>query len=85
MQLEATRCKTRLVVHSDGAAPRRVVSVGYCIGGGVSTLAAAWAGVQWPTADVRCITFGAPAVGNAAFVAAFRYDIVTHSFAFKQL
>lgn len=53
-------------------APRRIVCVGFCVGGSVATLAATWAAIQWPTADVRCISFGASAVGNAAFAAAFK-------------
>lgn len=47
--------------------------VGFCAAGSVTTLAAAWVAVQWPTADVRCISFGAPAVGNAEFTASFKY------------
>ena len=33
---------------------------------------ATWAVFQWPQADVRCISFGSPKVGNSAFVKAFR-------------
>lgn len=29
---------------------------------------ATWAALQWPGADVRCITFGSPRVGNRKFV-----------------
>ncbi|DBA97135.1 hypothetical protein WJX77_011944 [Trebouxia sp. C0004] len=54
-------------------APRRIVCVGFCVGGSVATLSATWAAIQWPTADVRCISFGASAVGNAAFAAAFKW------------
>lgn len=52
--------------------PRRIVCLGFCAAGSVSTLAAAWAAVQWPTADVRSISFGAPACGNAEFAATFQ-------------
>ena len=52
--------------------PRRIVCVGFCAAGSVTTLTAAWAAVQWPAADVRCISFGAPAVGNTAFTASFK-------------
>ena len=45
---------------------------GFCVGGSLATIAACWAALQSPTSDVRCITFGAPRVGNAAFVEAFR-------------
>ena len=58
--------------HAGGASPRRISCVAFCGAGSVITLAAAWAAVQWPTADVRCISFGAPAVGNADFAAAFK-------------
>ena len=52
--------------------PRRIIMTGFCIGGSLATIAACWAALQSPTSDVRCITFGAPHVGNAAFVEAFR-------------
>ena len=61
-----------LGVCAGGQNPRRIVCVGFCAAGSVATLAAAWAAVQWPTADVRCISFGAPAVGNTHFTAAFK-------------
>ena len=32
---------------------------------------AAWAAIQFPEADVRCITFGSPRVGNTKFKQAF--------------
>ena len=32
---------------------------------------AAWAALQWSQADVRCITFGSPRVGNRPFKRAF--------------
>ncbi len=55
-----------------GVTPRRITSVGYCVGGSVASLAAVFAALQCPTADVRCITFGSQLVGNAAFAEAFR-------------
>ena len=55
-----------------GRTPRRVLLTGFCMGGSLATIAACWAALQSPTSDVRCITFGAPNVGNAAFVDAFR-------------
>ena len=67
-------CPMLLMLYAGGTPPRRISTIGFCIGGSVATLAATWAAVQWPTADVRCISFGAPAVGNASFVAAFRSD-----------
>jgi dienelactone hydrolase len=56
-----------------GSTPRRIVLTGFCVGGSLATIAACWAALQSPTSDVRCITFGAPCVGNAAFVEAYRY------------
>lgn len=61
-----------LCCNAGDVAPRRIISVGFCGAGSVSTLAAAWLAMQWPTADVRCISFGAPALGNTAFAAAFK-------------
>ena len=55
-----------------GYIPRRITCAGHGLGGGLATLAACWAGCTLATADVRCITFAAPRVGNAAFVAAFQ-------------
>lgn len=52
--------------------PRRIIMTGFCVGGSLATIAACWAALQSPTSDVRCITFGAPHSGNAAFVEAFR-------------
>ena len=40
---------------------------GHSLGAGVASLAAPWAALQWPSADVRCVTFGNPKPGNAAF------------------
>eukprot|EP00887_Chlorella_sp_A99_P002580 scaffold6.g2580.t1 len=51
-----------------GAHPRSCT--GYCVGGAVVTIVAAWAALRWPAADVRCIVFGAPRVGNASFAEA---------------
>ena len=60
-------------MNAGDASPRRIACVAFCGAGSVITLAAAWAAVQWPTADVRCITFGSQLVGNAAFAESFRY------------
>ena len=32
---------------------------------------ATWAALQYPQADIRCVTFGSPRVGNKAFKRAF--------------
>ena len=47
-----------LCIAAGGIVPRRIICCGYCFGGGIATLAATWASLQVPTADVRCITFG---------------------------
>ena len=52
---------------SDGRAPQRVVAIGHSLGGAVAQLAALWATLRFPRADVRCISFGAPRVGNHAW------------------
>jgi predicted lipase len=54
-----------------GYIPRRITCVGYALGGGLATLAAAWAALSIPTADIRCITFGSPRVGNSDFAEMF--------------
>ncbi|KAK9818390.1 hypothetical protein WJX72_011847 [[Myrmecia] bisecta] len=56
-----------------GRPPRRIICTGFCMGGSLATLGAVWAALQSPTADVRCITFGAPKVGNSAFAQVFRW------------
>ena len=33
---------------------------------------ATWATLEYPQADIRCITFGSPRVGNKAFKRAFQ-------------
>lgn len=57
-----------------GITPRRITCVGYCLGGAVANLTALFTALQYPTADVRCITFGAQYTGNAAFAEAFRCE-----------
>ncbi len=52
---------------SKGVAPDRIVVIGHSLGGAVAQLAALWATLQFPRADVRAITFGSPRVGNKAF------------------
>jgi hypothetical protein len=36
-----------------------------------------WAAWSYPDADVRCITFGSPLVGNSKFVSVFREVVGT--------
>eukprot|EP00892_Ulva_mutabilis_P000708 jgi/Ulvmu1/10638/UM066_0018.1 len=54
-----------------GFIPRRILCTGFSLGGGLASVAALWAALSVPTADVRCITFGAPRAGNKDFAAAF--------------
>jgi predicted lipase len=56
-----------MLKQSGGRAPDRVVLIGHSLGGAVAQLAALWATLQFPRADVRAVTFGSPRVGNAAF------------------
>ena len=45
----------------------RWVRAGHSLGAGVASLAATWAALQWPGADIRCVTFGNPKPGNQAY------------------
>ena len=45
--------------------------------GGALGAGAAWATLEYPDADVRCITFGSPRVGNAIFKKAFNALVAT--------
>ncbi|KAL0041862.1 hypothetical protein WJX79_007144 [Trebouxia sp. C0005] len=56
---------------SGGRVPTRVLCCGHSLGGALATLGATWAALQYPQADIRCITFGSPRVGNKAFKRAF--------------
>ena len=51
--------------------PRRITSTGFGVGGALATLASCWAAGKFATADVRCITLGAPRVGNKTFKKVF--------------
>ena len=54
---------------SNNATPVRVDVTGHSLGAGVASLAAVWASMTWPTADVRLVTFGSPKVGNSDWAA----------------
>ncbi|DBA68386.1 TPA: hypothetical protein ACH3X2_013690 [Trebouxia sp. C0005] len=60
---------------SGGVTPSLVIITGHSLGAGVASLAAPWAALQWPGADIRCVTFGNPKPGNQAYSDAFR-DLV---------
>lgn len=55
-----------------GTPPARVICTGHSMGGALACLGATWAALQFPAAEVRCITFGAPRVGNSRFIRAFK-------------
>ena len=48
---------------SGGRQPSRVICTGHSLGGALATLCAPWCAIEYPKADVRCITFGSPRVG----------------------
>lgn len=66
-----TRADVNLYTFVQGFIPRRILCTGFSLGGGLATVAALWAALTVPTADVRCVTFGAPRVGNSDFADAF--------------
>ncbi len=43
------------------------LAAGHSLGAGVASLAAPWAALQWPGADIRCVTIGNPKPGNQAY------------------
>lgn len=53
--------------------PTRVLCCGHSLGGALATLAATWAAMEYPKADIRCITLGSPRVGNKHFVRITKY------------
>ena len=55
-----------------GKTPARVICTGHSMGGALAALGATWAALQFPAAEIRCITFGAPRVGNSRFIRAFK-------------
>eukprot|EP00884_Botryococcus_braunii_P006436 jgi/Botrbrau1/15794/Bobra.4_1s0145.1 len=63
-----------------GEVPRRIVCTGLGLGGSVAIVAAVLAAIQYPSAEVRCITIDAPAFGTGggsqtqnAFNTLYRY------------
>lgn len=67
MSFPCHKLKWRLLLQvitrlSNGPFPRRVLCTGMGGGGAYATLCAVWAAVTFPLAQIRHITFGAPAV-----------------------
>lgn len=52
---------------------RRLVTTGIHAGGALATLAAPPCQLQWPSANVRCLTFGSPRVGTRALAHAVQW------------
>ena len=48
---------------SGGRQPNRVICTGHSLGGALATLCAPWCAIEYPKADIRCVTFGSPRVG----------------------
>ena len=48
--------------------PARVVATGYADGGALARMAAAFAAGSWPSAHVRCISFGAQRIGDHWYI-----------------
>ena len=49
---------------SGGVLPARLAFAGYAEGGALAKVASVWAASAHPNAQTRCITFGAPRVGD---------------------
>lgn len=62
-------------VFADCDPTKKTVFCGHSLGGGLATLAALAYKLANPDADVSCITFGAPRIGNSAFAALFREHV----------
>lgn len=67
--LAAYKPVVREIIHAAVAASgaRRVVVVGYSMGGALAILSAVDIQYNFPGVSVQCATFGAPRVGNRAF------------------
>jgi Lipase (class 3) len=69
---EERNVATALLKLTGGKIPARVICTGHSMGGALACLGATWSALQFPTAEIRCITFGAPRVGNSRFIRAFK-------------
>lgn len=62
-------------VFADCDPSKKTVFCGHSLGGGLATLAALGYKLANPGAEVSCVTFGAPRVGDPAFAALFREKV----------
>eukprot|EP00850_Spirogloea_muscicola_P012511 SM000081S22645 [mRNA] locus=s81:304371:308947:+ [translate_table: standard] len=60
------------------AVVRRIVTEGMKLGGSVAVLAAAWAAVTFPYADIRCTSFETPHMNSENFHTIFQYLVGNH-------
>ncbi|CAK0785161.1 hypothetical protein CVIRNUC_008367 [Coccomyxa viridis] len=58
---------------TSGVQPGRILCCGHSLGAAVAVLSAMWATVQYPAADVRCVGFAGPRVGNNALCKSANY------------
>eukprot|EP00884_Botryococcus_braunii_P002365 jgi/Botrbrau1/12129/Bobra.0186s0046.1 len=76
-----------------GTSPRRVVCTGLNSGGALAVVASVVMAVEFPGADVRCVTLNSPIIsyGNAAFawiyrlMVGFSYHLTTECDAYKEI
>ncbi|KAJ3454767.1 hypothetical protein MRS44_013367 [Fusarium solani] len=67
----AASMMTRITALLSGNEPGRIEVCGHSLGGALATLCALWCRVQWPNADITCVTLGSPRVGNQSFANEF--------------
>jgi hypothetical protein len=60
------------ILHLSGHNPPTNIEVcGHSLGAALATLCALWCRLQWPDANITCVTLGSPRVGNEAFCKRF--------------
>ncbi|KAK9814498.1 hypothetical protein WJX72_006818 [[Myrmecia] bisecta] len=67
-----------------GALPAHVIVTGHSLGGGLATLGAVWATLQWPEADITSVILGAPQSGNVQWAQAYK-ELVGNQYRFIYL
>jgi hypothetical protein len=65
--LVGDRLRQTILHLTEGIEPLSIEVCGHSLGGALATLCASWCRLQWPEADITCVTLGSPRVGNAAF------------------